>query len=171
MQAILLVSILLITLIYLHVKGSHLIFQRDVKIAKVLSLIVLVLAAGASFLGIAMSKSDILGFIFLYYGVIWVLLVIAYWKLFSGCYNDAWFKRHETVDSALREKARDILLEVVSKKQFTPEWKNFLKVNSNDPLIEKIRGRCKGIYTGYADNPFREDGIEMLKNFAKQLAN
>jgi len=178
MQAISLVSILLITLIYLHVKASHLVFQRDVKFAKILTLVILALTAGASFLGPMLSGSEAVDFAFIFNGVIWILIVIAYWKFLSGCYNDALFKRNETVESALRQKARDTLLEVVDKKKLTPEWKIFLKVTTSDALIEEVRCKCQQMHPkesgegiGVSVGVFTEDDLEKLKNFVEQLAN
>ena len=167
MPEVILISILLITLIYLHIKQSDLIFQLDVKIAKVLSMIALLLIACSSYVSMVMTKGRVVELVFLYNCVIWLLVIIAYWRLLSGCCKVAFFNRIGSVEPGLRAKVRGILQQVRDKKQRTEELNNFLQVSFNDPLIEEIRCRCKEIFSVY-DYRSEED-FEKIEHFVEML--
>ncbi len=161
MQTLILVLILLSALIYLHIVQNRLIFQPDIKAAVKLALSVLVVhavsicispllvmmivsgARNSRRIEASANASLILGSLFTL--AIWILIIFAYVKFFSGCRKAAFFKRARPVDLTVREKVRKILLDAIERKWSTPEYKMFTQVDHDDPLVESIRRECKNI--------------------------
>ena len=183
MQIIILISVLLIALVYLHIKQSSMIFQRDIKISINLLIAALILVVGARLFTLLitmvvfstnqhrMARSASTGALafwpLLYDFFIWILVVIAYAKFFSGVRKVAYFKKTESVDPLLRAKVRKILLKFIEEKWQTEEYGIFLQVRHEDPVVESIRSECSRMY--FVDGQKSEEQIEKLKGFAEKL--
>ena len=70
-------------------------------------------------------------------------------------------------DPLVRTRVYQILLETANKNKTTPEYKMFLRVNHEDPLVEAVRRECKTLY--YIDGQLSEGELEKLKGFAEKL--
>jgi len=170
-----LVVVLVVTLIYLHVKQGHLIFQHDIKVAKKLTIILLcILALGGIVVSLPFDcfsmKSARYG-IFLHSILFWTLSIIAFWKLLSGCYKDAFFQKTGRSGQSLREKVKDIILEAVQKNEQSEAFSLFLETRFADFDIESVRLTCKSICS-WPEEPLgrlSSDQIEKLKTVAGQL--
>jgi hypothetical protein len=183
MQPLILVSILLIVLIYLHVTQNGLIFQPGVKAATTLGLTVLVMHAVSIYISPFLvmmitsgarnhrreatnaNASLILGLLFAL--AIWTLVILAYAKFFAGCRKLAFFKKGDSVDPLLRAKVRSILLNVTKEKGPTDEYRMFIQVNHEDPLVEAIRSECEK--TEFSFYSFSDDVLEKLTSLADKL--
>jgi len=172
MSGVLLISILLLALIYLHFKGSDLIFQSDIKVVKVLSIIVLALMGIFSDLVVELSGGELAEIVLICRTLIWFLIVIAYCKLFSGCYKYISFNRVGSADPAIRVKVRGILQDVLDKQELSAEWDSFLKASSSDPLVEEIRCGCKRFWQmqSSGEKLFEKEDFDKLKEYIEKLA-
>lgn len=163
MQSGILIAVLLATLIFLHVTKNALIFQRNIRTAKVLAIIVLTMMAGTS--SIVLLKEPLL--LATYDATMWILLAVAYAKLLSGCYNVAFLEKTAFPDPVLRTKIRSILLNAIDKDWATPEYKKFVTGNYGDPLVEAIRSECEKL--NLIRSYLSEKDAEILRGFAEKL--
>jgi hypothetical protein len=184
MQIVILISVLLVALVYLHVTQSSLIFQPDIKVAKTLAIIALVIQAVSIFISplfvmlagtavrnnrrLPASGSELVVFGLLFALVIWILVILAYAKFFAGCYKAAYFKKTESVAPFNRAKIYEILTDASEQKRVTPEFKMFLQVNHEDTLVEAVRCGC-GNLAYYSGAFVPAEQWEKLKDLAEKL--
>ena len=175
---------MLIALIYLHIKQSSMIFQRDIKTVINLLIASVILVVGTKLFTLLitmivfsvnqhrMARSASIGALafwpLLYDFSIWVIVVIAYAKFFSGLRKVAYFSKTDTVDLSLRKKIREILLETSEQKCMSQGFKMFLQTNHEDPLVEEIRSGC-GSVGYYSSLQIPDKEWEKLKDFAEKL--
>ena len=183
MQAdVILTAVLALSLAYVHVRQGPLVLQRNVRTARILLLVVLILqviawAVGAfSALGVikqglvtgpahkVLTLKMVLGVLFQV--VIWVLVIVGFWKLLAGCYDHALIRRVEKPDQTLRQKIRETLLEAAEKGVPTKEVDMFVASSFEDPLLESVRGRCESLLVYY---PLSQKDAEKLREVAEEL--
>jgi hypothetical protein len=171
-------GLLFAALLYLHIKQSDLIFQHDFKVAKTLAIILLFILAPKYWVllwHIDTLKSEfgpdgVFVFSLLYITINWILMITIFWKILSGCYKDAFFKRIGKSGQSLHEKIKDILLEVIETKKDTHAFKLFLKTRFEDPLLNSIAQSCKKICcTRTAEGGYSTEQLEKIKSLAEQL--
>lgn len=167
MQIFILIAILLIALVYLHIKRDHLIFQPDIKLAK----IILIIAVAVTYIGNAaamlMNSGDARQFIPWCDLAVWGLVIFSYWKFFAGCRKFAYLKKVDSADPLLRAKVRGLLIDVIDKGEWTSASKMVFQVSHEDPLVESISRQCERMY--YPNYALTEKELEKLKGFAEKL--
>ena len=172
-------GLLFAALIYLHIRQSDLIFQHDIKIAKILASILLCIVASRNCIPLRI-RAELISEIgnhalvidFISSAVAWVLIILIYWKILASCYIDAFFKKIGKPGQSLREKIKDIVLEAIQKDQRSPALKLFLKTRFEDPAIDSVRCECKDIiyaYTQLGNEDFPQEQLEKLKSLAEKL--
>ena len=174
---------MLIGLIYLHVIQSRLIFQPDIEGVRNLAMIALTMllfsTIGSPLFALLLAHDarnhrsmSSIGEVFVVFGlvftlVIWILVIVAYGKFFAGCRKLAFFKKGDSVDPLLRAKVSEILLEVIERKVPTDEYRMFLHVSHEDPLVEAIRSECEK--TEFSFYTFTDEVQEKLGVLAEKL--
>jgi hypothetical protein len=182
MEITIIIAVLLLGLIYLHAKQSHIVLQPDIKSSKKLTLTALVFLAISRVLttGVTlaqasnssrgeMSDGTVIAFVGLLIleAIIWILVLVAIGKLFAGCYKVAFFKKEDLDEPSLRRKVRGILLKVIDRKFVTTQYEMFTQVTHDDPLVESIRKECKEMC--FSDFTISEEHLEKLGEFAEKL--
>ena len=170
---VLLTGLLIATMLYIYVKQSRLMFQHDIKIARILVICLLVVAALENtplswplyYLRVDSTRFALS----IYFIFFWTLAILAFWKILAGCQKDAFFKIDGHAGQSLKEKVRDIILEAVEKNEETEEFRIFLKTHFSDEEVESVRKEC--IFT-CRDRPIVNEHfapLEKLRVIAEQL--
>ena len=173
---VMIMGILLVALLYLHIKQSHLIFQHDIKVARALAVILLCVQGATNLLlSVILLNRDPNAarfWIFCNAITVWTLMILIFWKILSACRKDTFFKKNSMPGQSLREKIIGIILEVVQKNQLTPDFKVFIETDFEDAVIESVRRECNlfayyGPYDG--EKYFSQRDLDKLKALAVQL--
>ena len=79
-------TLVYIILAYLHIKQNPLILKHDIKVARIMSLVLLITIAIHNTIMLPAELAVIRTFV---HAIIeWILMILIYWKILSCCYKD-----------------------------------------------------------------------------------
>ena len=172
-----LTGVIVLTLLYLHVKQSHLIFVHDIKLAKNITLVLLgLMAVGSSILAAMLAKptnikQDTIEALMILQFLVrianWGIIIYLLWLIMAGCYKDSYWKQIDEPGQNMRDKVKGVLLDVIERNIQTDDFVMLTRTRFDEPDLEKIRERCKMLY--YGPDKFSDSSLEKLRDMVEML--
>ncbi len=172
--SVILTIILVIAVLYLHLKRDPIIFHRDVRTAKKLIIVLLVLNALSS---VSLTISGDLAVLFMLLGPLsnaacWVLIIVSVWKIAAAFYKEQYFCRDQAADADLRRRVKAALQDTIDAGKPAESVKLFISGSFSDPGLEEIRKECESVlgFEGiYEDGKLKAKYAEKLNALLQKL--